>query len=480
MGTRGATAVLTALMLGATAAVTAAVPVQAAAAGCAVTYRVGGQWSGGFTADVTVTNLGAPVTAWTLTWSYTSGQRVTQAWNATVTQAGAQVTARNAAWNGGLATGGSTSFGLTGSFGATNPAPTGFALNGTSCGGDDPGDPGDPGGPSGVLAQAHTAGRVVTAGQTVQYSWPGIYFEGRFRGTGVGLVFDDAVNDYDVAVDGRVVATLVKPGTTTRWVDGLAAGEHTVRLVKRTESPWSASAFGGLVAASGGVVLDPPAARSRQVEFIGDSLTVGYGNTSGTRDCTGDQVTRTTNTDLSFGALTARELDADYQVNAYSGIGMVRNYNGGSPGVNYGTYYDRALLHVDGDVWDRPATWRPQLVVVDLGTNDFSTPINSGEPWTEASLAAAYRATYVAFLEKLRARYGAGTTIVVVGTSLFGDKAQQVVRDRNAAGDARVRYWYLDDAGLDLLGCHWHYSAADDRLIADRLGDYVATLGLGW
>ncbi|WP_157548336.1 cellulose binding domain-containing protein, partial [Micromonospora sp. ATCC 39149] len=424
-------------------------------------------------ADVTVTNLGAPVTAWTLTWSYPAGQRVTQAWNATVAQAGVAVTARNAAWNGGLATGGSVTFGLMGSFGAANPAPTGFALNGAACG-DGTGEP------SGVLAQTHTAGRVVPAGQAVQYSWPGIYFEGRFRGAGVGLVLDDAVNDYDVAVDGVVVDTLVKPGTTTHWVDGLAAGEHTVRLVKRTESPWSASAFGGLVAAPGGAILDRPAARSRQVEFIGDSLTVGYGNTSTTRDCTGDEVTRTTNTDVSFGALTARELDADYQVNAYSGIGMVRNYNGGSPGVNYGTYYDRALLHVDGDVWDRPATWRPQLVVVHLGTNDFSTPINSGEAWTEQTLAAAYRSTYVAFLAKLRARYGAGTTIVVVGTSLFGTLAQQVVQDREAAGDDGVRYWYLDDAGLDLLGCHWHYSAADDRLIADRLGDFVATLGLDW
>ncbi|WP_207919472.1 hypothetical protein [Micromonospora sp. KC207] len=86
----------------------------------------------------------------------------------------------------------------------------------------------------------------------------------------------------------------------------------------------------------------------------------------------------------------------------------------------------------------------------------------------------------MALLARLRARYGAGTTIVVVGASLFGALAQQVVRDRNAAGDDGVRYWHLDDAGLDLLGCHWHCSAAADRLIADRLGDFVATLGLDW
>ncbi len=43
---------------------------------------------------------------------------------------------------------------------------------------------------------------------TRQHAWPGVYVEGRFRGTGVGIVLDDATGDYDVAVDGRTVATL--------------------------------------------------------------------------------------------------------------------------------------------------------------------------------------------------------------------------------------------------------------------------------
>lgn len=40
-------------------------------------------------------------------------------------------------------------------------------------------------------------------------------------------------------------------------------------------------------------------------------------------------------------------------------------------------------------LWQNPGTWRPQVVVVNLGTNDFSTAINPGEPWTSDSLAAA-------------------------------------------------------------------------------------------
>jgi hypothetical protein len=109
---------------------------HAAAAGCQVAYSVSSQWSGGFGANVSVTNLGDPVTSWTLTWSFGAGQRVTQAWNATVTQSGALVTARNAAWNGNLATNGNTSFGFNGSWNnSSNPAPVNFALNGVACNG---------------------------------------------------------------------------------------------------------------------------------------------------------------------------------------------------------------------------------------------------------------------------------------------------------------------------------------------------------
>src|SRR5690606_30012012 len=69
---------------------------HAAVTGCRVDYSVTAQWPGGFTADVNITNLGDPINGWTLTWSYAAGQTVTQAWNATITQSGAQVTAKDA------------------------------------------------------------------------------------------------------------------------------------------------------------------------------------------------------------------------------------------------------------------------------------------------------------------------------------------------------------------------------------------------
>ena len=288
---------------------------------------------------------------------------------------------------------------------------------------------------------AHTAGRVVASGATWQHAWPGVYFEGRFRGTGVGIVLDDATGDYDISIDGGAPTTLVTPGRVTHRVEGLADREHTVRVVKRSEVPWATSSFGGFVPVNGSVILPAPAARDLQLEFVGDSYTAGYGNTSTSRDCTGEQVTRTTNADLSFGAVTARALGADYQLNAFSGRGMVRNYAGGEQGTSYRTYYDRALPF-STDAWDPPADWRPDAVVVGLGINDFSTALGSNEAWaTPAALREAWVTAYHGFLDTLRAQYGPDPYIVVsatpagTGTDL-ADLAQRVVSEERAGGDS--------------------------------------------
>ncbi|GIH14326.1 hypothetical protein Raf01_24980 [Rugosimonospora africana] len=475
--------------------VAVALPATAAALGCSVTYSVTNQWPGGFNGAVAITNLGGPISSWTLTFDFPdSGQKVAQGWSANWSQSGTHVTAANASWNGSLATNASTSIGFTGSDTGANPVPTTFSLNGTVCTGavNSPSPSPSTGTTSPpptvkVLNQVNTAGRVQDNGSTVQYTWPGVYFEGRVHGTGVGIVLNDANNDYDVQVDGATVATVITPGQTTYWVNNLSNTDHTVRLVKRTESQWAAGQFGGFVAAPGGSILNKPVARSRQIEFIGDSYTAGYGNLSTTRDCsTNGGVTANSDADKSFGALTAHSLNADYQINAWSGMGMVRNYGGSSPGTDFRTYYDRTLQAVNTDPWPVPGTWRPQLVVVGLGINDFSTALNANEPWsTVDQLVAAYKTAYQGFIDKLRSRYGTNAIIVVSATLLsnttvFASTAQQIVKDRNAAGDSRVYYWYYDDPNLDRMGCDWHPSAHDDQIISGLLNTFIATLPLHW
>ncbi|MFC8300749.1 non-reducing end alpha-L-arabinofuranosidase family hydrolase [Micromonospora orduensis] len=120
----------------ASATVAVAMPAGAAAAGCSVTYAVSSQWQGGFGANVSITNLGDPLSSWTLTWSYSAGQTVTQSWNTSLTQSGSAVTARNVSYNSSVPTNGTVSFGFNGSWTGSNPAPTSFALNGVTCTGD--------------------------------------------------------------------------------------------------------------------------------------------------------------------------------------------------------------------------------------------------------------------------------------------------------------------------------------------------------
>ncbi|MFI2711281.1 cellulose-binding domain-containing protein [Micromonospora sp. NPDC018662] len=109
----------------------------AAAQGCRVDYTPN-QWSGGFTAAVKVSPGDTAVSGWTVTWTYAGDQRVTNGWNATVTQSGSTVTARNVSYNGSIPAGGSTEFGVQGTFATGGGAPTGFSLNGLPCNGAGP------------------------------------------------------------------------------------------------------------------------------------------------------------------------------------------------------------------------------------------------------------------------------------------------------------------------------------------------------
>lgn len=108
-----------------------------AAGNCEVVYSAS-NWggSGGFTANVTITNTGAdPTSGWVLAFTFPSGQRVSQGWNATWAQApdSPNVTANSMSHNGNLAPGASTQIGFNGTFTTNNTAPSTFTLNGATC-----------------------------------------------------------------------------------------------------------------------------------------------------------------------------------------------------------------------------------------------------------------------------------------------------------------------------------------------------------
>ncbi|MFF2773820.1 cellulose binding domain-containing protein [Streptomyces sp. NPDC058052] len=103
------------------------------AASCTVTV-VPHVWTGGYTADVTVTNTGpAAVDAWHLAFTLPAGHRITHAWNAAVTPTSGTVTATGPPHDARIAAGASRTFGFQGTYGGTFAPPSGFRLGGVAC-----------------------------------------------------------------------------------------------------------------------------------------------------------------------------------------------------------------------------------------------------------------------------------------------------------------------------------------------------------
>lgn len=113
---------------------TPATPLPPAQFGCTVNYRVTHRWQGGSNTDVTITNTGnRPISGWTLRWKFSQGQIVSDMWNATATQSGADVSATNVAYSTTIAAGATQLVGFTAAHRFDNPAPRAFSLNGNQC-----------------------------------------------------------------------------------------------------------------------------------------------------------------------------------------------------------------------------------------------------------------------------------------------------------------------------------------------------------
>jgi rhamnogalacturonan endolyase len=206
-----------------------------AATGCEVTYTVLNEWPGGHTAAVKATNLGDPVSSWTIGWEFGAGQQVTDHWNARISQSGSSVTASDVGYNAALGSGADVEFGFNGSWTSTNPAPGSFTLNGVPCDGsadqtDPPAseDPSDEPGRGGDGAyEAESLGR----GLTVVPSDGGNLVSWRLLGTDAP---DVAFNVYR---DGQKLNASPITGATN-YLDAGGEGDYTVAaLTDGVEGP---------------------------------------------------------------------------------------------------------------------------------------------------------------------------------------------------------------------------------------------------
>ena len=332
--------------------------------------------------------------------------------------------------------------------------------------------------PSSAPLPLNIPGRVLKESDgSIRFGWPGIYFESRFRGTGVRVRFEAPREHMRLLIDGEPKALFTKAGVVDLTVAGLPNGEHIVRLEKQTESQTGGGQFLGFYPASGTAAIGAPL-RPRRIEFIGDSHTVGYGNTSATRECTRQEVHDRTDTQQAFGSLLARRYDADYRIIAYSGFGIVRNYNGGDPERSLPRIYDQPTPDTKAVMDSAPPDWRPQIIVINLGTNDFSTPLRAGERWRSAEeLRADYRRTYADFVERLARRQPQARFILMGSDQFIADVRAVAAQVNNRVSGLATP---VQVTGLELTGCDWHPSVADSVKLADLLATTIESLPGAW
>jgi hypothetical protein len=111
-------------------------PTSTSTGTCKVVYTVSSQWSGGFGANISISNTGTTaINGWTLKFTFPGGQTVTQGWNGNFTQSGSTVTVTNVSYNGSISAGATLSGppGFNGTWNGSNPNPTSFTLNGATC-----------------------------------------------------------------------------------------------------------------------------------------------------------------------------------------------------------------------------------------------------------------------------------------------------------------------------------------------------------
>jgi lysophospholipase L1-like esterase len=332
------------------------------------------------------------------------------------------------------------------------------------------------------LALLHFVGRFDTRGpEGPRFSWPGSAIAASFDGTGVDVMLEDTGADlFSVVVDGGAATTLAPSRGTGTYslASGLAGGRHSVVLTKRTESLVGVVRYLGLTAHAGALVPSPDPF-ARRIEYVGDSITCGYGDLGADATCRFSP--QTEDETRAYGALVAADLHADQTVVAYSGVGLMRNHDGGAKGL-MPVRFERTLADDPTSRWTFE-TPSPDVVVIGLGTNDFAM----GDPGT------GFVEAYTAFIRQLRGHYAAAEIVCTLGPmlrdsvppgtmsrTLAGAYIEEAVKEVRAAGDAHVRYLAFDEQqARDGYGCDWHPSLATHRLMAAKLEALVREV-TGW
>ncbi len=316
------------------------------------------------------------------------------------------------------------------------------------------------------------------------FAWPGISIRGRFTGNyfevrlrNIPTTTDPAsqANYYYVFIDDSLYQRIRAEKSKSSYVisNSLSLGEHSFEIYKLTESIVGTGVFEGLVIADNGKLLPFTSSAEHRIEFIGNSITCGYGVDGLNRECKFSDSTE--NNYKSYAAIAARELRADAHFTAYSGKGIYQNYNQDT-GL---TMYDLFRATFPNRPSQKTVTrdWNPDLVVINLGTNDFSHVNPDSLLWTHRCIA---------FLDSIRIKYDDVPVVLCVSQMMSdywpqGNNARTTIKNylngvlgvRTKLGDSAVYLLELSKQGGLGYGCDWHPSYRQNQLNAKELVGFI-------
>lgn len=291
-----------------------------------------------------------------------------------------------------------------------------------------------------------------------------------FTGSSIAMYLkDDSLrNFFNVVLDDSIfVLRTDRSDSSYLLAKGLENKLHHLKVWRRTEWHGGNSTFLGFMVDSGASVKKPQI-QERKLEFIGNSYTCGYGN-EGTAP-TDNFKYETENNYMTYGAITARALNAQYLAVCRSGIGIIQGY-GGSKGFTMPRFYDEVTL-------DTLKRWNfnsyiPDAVVIVLGGNDLSVKLDT----------AAFVKAYVRFVQRIRIYYPESQIVCVAGPADEGQKFStwksmiHSAVNESCKTDSLVHYFEFSP--FSMHGSDYHPNIGEHEQMATELTKFLKEL-LQW
>ena len=313
--------------------------------------------------------------------------------------------------------------------------------------------------------------------ESPMFTYPGVQIKAIFNGTSLRMIAKPKSGYFMAQIDGAEpfkVAFTGENDSIVTLATALPRGQHSVYLMYAIEGYQRRPEFRGFLLDEGCQLSDAPALPERRIEFIGNSITCGYGVES--TDQNEHFSDETENHYYTYAAITARNLKAQHVVVARSGIGIYRNYGAPKSGSDdcmprmypYTNFMDKSQQ------WDF-SRYQPDVVCVNLGTNDMS--LNNCDP---QRLLNGYRN----FLKDLRGHYPKSKIVFLTGCMLHEKDLETVkkaldttVSEAQGRGDKEVyRFDMTDQKGDIFYGADWHPSYWQHQKMAGELTAYLRAL----